>query len=50
MSQPGKMPDGQTPALLAKAALRRLAEQRLEPTPEHFRQAYEAEAGITDCP
>lgn len=45
MSQPGKMPDGQTPALLAKAALRRLAEQRLEPTPEHFRQAYEAEAG-----
>ena len=45
MSHPGKMPDGQTPALLAKAALRRLAEQRLEPTPEHFRQAYEAEAG-----
>src|SRR3990167_5639049 len=45
MSQPGKMPDGQTPALRAKAPLPRLAEQRLEPTPEHFRQAYEAEAG-----
>ena len=35
----------QTPANLAKAALRRLAEQRLEPTPENFRKAYEAESG-----
>jgi diguanylate cyclase len=34
-----------TPANLAKAALRRLAEQRLEPTPDNFRKAYEAEAG-----
>ena len=36
-----------SPANLAKAALRRLAEQRLEPTPENFRKAYEAEAGVT---
>jgi len=36
----------QTPAQLAKAALRHLAEQRLEPTPENFRKAYEAESGI----
>jgi len=35
-----------SPANLAKAALRRLAEQRLEPTPENFRKAYEAEAGV----
>lgn len=34
-----------SPANLAKAALRRLAEQRLEPTPDNFRKAYEAEAG-----
>lgn len=37
----------QTPAYLAKAALRRLAEQRLEPTPENYRKAYDAEAGVT---
>jgi len=37
----------QTPANLAKAALRRLAEQRLEPTPENYRKAYNAEAGVT---
>ena len=36
----------QTPANLAKAALRRLAEQRLEPTPENYRKAYEAESGV----
>lgn len=35
----------QAPAQLAKAALRQLAEQRLEPTPENFRKAYEAEQG-----
>lgn len=40
----------QPPAHLAKAALRRMAEQRLEPTPENFRKAYEAEAGITSEP
>jgi diguanylate cyclase len=34
-----------TPANLAKAALRRLAEQRLEPTPENYSKAYCAEAG-----
>jgi diguanylate cyclase len=39
----------QTPANLAKAALRRLAEQRLEPTPENFRKAYEAESGVTSA-
>lgn len=36
----------QPPANLAKAALRRLAEQRLEPTPENYRKAYEAESGV----
>ncbi len=34
-----------TSANFAKAALRRLAEQRLEPTPDNFRKAYEAESG-----
>ena len=38
-------PPTTTPANLAKAALRRLAEQRLEPTPDNFRKAYEAESG-----
>jgi len=38
-------PPTSAPAQLAKAALRRLAEQRLEPTPDNFRKAYEAEAG-----
>lgn len=44
-SQPPAAPASATPANLAKAALRRLAEQRLEPTPDNFRKAYEAEAG-----
>jgi diguanylate cyclase len=35
-----------TPAQLAKAALKRLAEQRLEPTPDNYRKAYEAESGM----
>lgn len=39
-----------TPALLAKAALKRLAEERKEPTPDHYRAAYEAEAGIAPLP
>ncbi len=39
------MPDVTTPAQLAKAALRRLAEKQQEPTPENFRKAYEAELG-----
>ncbi|PPE71721.1 diguanylate cyclase [Caldimonas thermodepolymerans] len=34
-----------TPAQLAKAALLRLAQDRLEPTPENYRRAYRAEAG-----
>ncbi|MDO9002709.1 MAG: diguanylate cyclase [Aquabacterium sp.] len=40
----------QAPAQLAKAALRQLAEQRLEPTPENFRKAYEAEQGASPSP
>jgi len=35
----------QAPAQLAKAALRRLATQRLEPTPENYERAYRSEAG-----
>lgn len=34
-----------SPAQLAKAALRWLAEQKLEPTPDNYRQAYEREGG-----
>ncbi|MCW5657940.1 MAG: diguanylate cyclase [Burkholderiaceae bacterium] len=39
------MSTGITPAQIAKAALRRLAMQQLEPTPEHFAKAYAQEAG-----
>ncbi|MFZ4552289.1 MAG: GGDEF domain-containing protein [Aquabacterium sp.] len=39
-----------SPAQLAKAALRRLAEQRLEPTPDNYRKAYDAEAGMSSSP
>lgn len=39
-----------TPAQLAKAALKRLAEQRLEPTPDNYRRAYEAESGVPSAP
>ncbi|MFN3616556.1 MAG: diguanylate cyclase [Aquabacterium sp.] len=39
-----------TPAALAKAALRRLAQERQEPTPENFRLAYEAEARQAGVP
>jgi len=46
-SSSGSAPASQTPAQLAKAALRHLAEQRLEPTPENFRKAYESESGIS---
>jgi diguanylate cyclase len=41
-------PQGTTalpPAQLAKAALRRLAEARLEPTPENYARAYAEESG-----
>ena len=34
-----------TPAAIAKGALRRMAEQRLEPTPDNYLKAYEAESG-----
>ena len=43
-------PSTPSPAQLAKAALRRLAEQRLEPTPDNYRQAYASEAGGSDQP
>ena len=39
-----------TPAAIAKGALRRIAEQRLEPTPENYRKAYEAESGVPQQP
>ena len=39
-----------TPAAIAKGALRRMAEQRLEPTPENYRKAYEAESGVPSAP
>ena len=38
-------PAAGAPAQLAKAALRRLAMDRLEPTPENFARAYQAEGG-----
>ena len=41
-----------SPAQLAKAALRRLALAKLEPTPENYARAYWAEGGHADeaCP
>jgi diguanylate cyclase len=43
-------PSAATPAQIAKGALRRLAMQQLEPTPEHFAKAYAQEAGLTPAP
>jgi diguanylate cyclase len=43
-------PSAATPAQIAKAALRRLAMQQLEPTPEHYANAYAQEAGSTLTP
>jgi diguanylate cyclase len=43
-------PTAPTPAQLAKAALKRLAEQRLEPTPDNYRKAYETEGGVVSPP
>lgn len=43
-------PAANTPAAYAKAALRRMAEQRQEPTPENYRKAYEAESGVVEPP
>ena len=39
-----------TPALLAKAAFKRLATERQEPTPENFRTAYAAESAALGWP
>lgn len=45
-TQPAALGDApRTPAQLAKAALLRLAQQRLEPTPDNYARAYLAEAG-----
>lgn len=44
-TQPAPLGGAQTPAQLAKAALRRLALERLEPTPENYLKAYRTEAG-----
>lgn len=43
-------PAAQPPAQLAKAALRRLATAKLEPTPENYARAYQIEAGDTAAP
>lgn len=45
VTQPASLGAAQTPAQIAKAALRRLALDRLEPTPENYQRAYRAEAG-----
>ena len=44
-SEPASAADGQLPAQLAKAALRRLALDKLEPTPENYARAYQQEQG-----
>lgn len=44
-TQPAALGAVQTPAQIAKAALRRLALDRLEPTPENYQRAYRIEAG-----
>lgn len=44
-TQPAPLGAVQTPAQIAKAALRRLALDRLEPTPENYQRAYRTEAG-----
>ena len=47
---PAEPPQGSTPAHIAKAALRRLALEKLEPTPENYERAYRAEAGGATVP
>ena len=39
---------GAAPAQIAKAALRRLRWSRLEPTPENYARAYQAERGAPE--
>ncbi len=46
LRQPVEKPAAEvSPALLAKGALRRLASERLEPTPENYARCYRLEAG-----
>jgi diguanylate cyclase len=42
---PAEPSTGSSPAHIAKAALRRLALEKLEPTPENYERAYRSEAG-----
>ena len=42
----GSPHDAMHPAQLAKAALRRLVLEKLEPTPENYERAYQQEAGV----
>lgn len=44
-STPADALQGASPAHIAKAALRRLALEKLEPTPENYERAYRSEAG-----
>jgi diguanylate cyclase len=45
LAPPAEAAPGTSPAHLAKAALRRLAVDKLEPTPENYERAYRMEAG-----
>ena len=45
-----RTPGEASSAQLARAALRRLAAERLEPTPENYERAYRREAGATVAP
>ncbi len=45
MPSAGEAAPGSSPAHIAKAALRRLALEKLEPTPENYERAYRIEAG-----
>ena len=48
LSAPGAEPT-QAPAQIAKAALRRLALEKLEPTPENYERAYRLESGAASA-
>lgn len=47
---PADASQGSSPAYIAKAALRRLALEKLEPTPENYERAYRTEAGGAAVP
>lgn len=49
-TQPAPLDATGTPAQHAKAALRRLAMERLEPTPDNYARAYAAESGQSAAP